>query len=165
MDTIAPDLEVPIFHDYGAAVLLGPSNGIVFIVTRQDIYINLPLSFPKEEEELFVQTIDGQLISGVLRHCQQLGIYDVYKHYSGGKFAPVGTLDPALLALSTDKHQFPMQQHGIVCADRRSGRPEKRASLEVDQVRRRKENQVGIEKERNARGAGWLNKKEGKSKI
>ncbi|KAL3508926.1 hypothetical protein ACH5RR_028327 [Cinchona calisaya] len=42
MDTIAPDLEVPIFHDYGAAVLLGPSNGIVCIVSRQDICLCNP---------------------------------------------------------------------------------------------------------------------------
>ncbi|KAL3508928.1 hypothetical protein ACH5RR_028329 [Cinchona calisaya] len=49
-----------------------------------DIPLSLPLSFRKDEEELFVQSIDGQFISCVLRHCQQLRKYNVYKHYPGG---------------------------------------------------------------------------------
>ncbi|KAL3508921.1 hypothetical protein ACH5RR_028322 [Cinchona calisaya] len=42
LDTIAPDLEVPIFHDFGTAGLLGPSNGIVCIATRKDICLFNP---------------------------------------------------------------------------------------------------------------------------
>ncbi|KAL3508922.1 hypothetical protein ACH5RR_028323 [Cinchona calisaya] len=125
LDTIAPDLEVPIFNHYGAVLLALPMAlyaswiGIISVcvirvnlggfligvlagnwsIQDLDLWvmkeygvqeswkkrfsieslpnIYLPLCFRNNEEELFIENKDGQLISCVLSNCQEFRKYDV----------------------------------------------------------------------------------------